>query len=208
MSKKTFRTVITISLLGCLLYYTMSTVQKFQIKIDNLKINIENERQNFYCAVDSINKIYQNALDSLPLGSPLDTISISSNYGIRKGPLGGGWRMHSGIDLKGTRWDTVFATGSGFVTMAGWNSGYGKCIKINHIEGYSSKYAHLSRMFVKKGDFVIKGTPLGKCGSTGASTGQHLHYEININGKTVDPYLFLFFDSILKNGNNTLLEIH
>ncbi len=60
MSKKTFRTVITISLLGCLLYYTMSTVQRFQIKIDNLKINIENERQNFYCTVDRINGIYKN----------------------------------------------------------------------------------------------------------------------------------------------------
>jgi murein DD-endopeptidase MepM/ murein hydrolase activator NlpD len=176
----------------------MDISQKFQTKIENLTIDLEESSQNFYCIIDSINEVYQNALDSLPLGSPLDTISISSNYGIRKGRLGGGWRMHSGIDLKGTRWDTVFATGSGFVSMAQWNAGYGKCIKIDHIEGYSSKYAHLSKMFVKKGDFVSKGTPLGKCGNTGATTGQHLHYEININGKTVDPYLFLTFDSILQ----------
>tara|TARA_R110001583_G_scaffold94083_1_gene237435 strand:- start:3944 stop:4267 length:324 start_codon:yes stop_codon:yes gene_type:complete len=106
--------------------------------------------------------------------------------------------MHSGIDLKGTRWDTVFSTGMGVVTMAGWNSGYGKCVKIDHMDGYSSKYAHLSRIFVTRGQFVIKGTPIGKCGNTGASTGQHLHYEINVNGKTVNPYLFLFFDSLLQ----------
>ena len=72
--------------------------------------------------------------------------------------------MHSGIDLKGTRWDTVFSTGMGVVTMAGWNSGYGKCVKIDHMDGYSSKYAHLSRIFVTRGQFVIKGTPIGKCG--------------------------------------------
>ena len=199
MDKKTFRTILSLLLLGCLLYYTMTLSQKFQSKVENLTEDLENTKQEFYCTIDSINEVYQSALDSLPLGSPLDTILISSSYGIRKGPLGGGWRMHSGIDLKGTRWDTVFATGSGFVTMAGWNSGYGKCIKINHIKGYSSKYAHLSKIFVKKGDFISKGDPLGKCGSTGASTGQHLHYEININGKKVDPYLFLFFDSILQN---------
>ena len=106
--------------------------------------------------------------------------------------------MHSGIDLKGTRWDTVFSTGMGVVTMAGWNSGYGKCVKIDHMDGYSSKYAHLSRIFVTRGQFVIKGTPIGKCGNTGATTGQHLHYEIIIKGQTVDPYLFLVFDSLLQ----------
>jgi murein DD-endopeptidase MepM/ murein hydrolase activator NlpD len=208
MSKKTFRTVITISLLGCLLFYTMNTSQRFRTEVTNLTLDLEKNQNYFYSQIDSVNNVYQGALDSLPLGSPLDTISISSTYGVRRRPLGGGWRMHSGIDLKGTRWDTVFATGSGSVSMAGWNAGYGKCIKIDHMEGYASKYAHLSRVFVRKGDFVTKGTPLGKCGSTGASTGQHLHYEIIINGKTVDPYLFLFFDSILKNCDNTLLEVH
>jgi len=198
MSKKTFRVVMTISLLGCLLYYTMDTVQRFQTKIDNLKISIEKNRQNFYCTIDSINGVYQGALDSLPLGSPLDTILISSNYGVRKRPLGSGWQMHSGIDLKGTRWDTVYSTGIGVVSMSGWNYGYGKCVKVDHILEYSSKYAHLSSVFVKKGDSVVKGDPLGKCGKTGTATGQHLHYEININGKTVDPFLFLSFDSILK----------
>ena len=198
MDKKTFRTILSLSLLGCLLYYTMTISQMFQTKIEILNKDLENTKQEFYCLIDSVNKVYQTALDSLPLGSPLDTISISSKYGFRKRPLGIGWRMHSGIDLKGTRWDTVFATGSGFVSMSGWNSGYGKCVKIDHIGGYSSKYAHLSKIFVKKGDFVVKRTPLGKCGNTGASTGQHLHYEININGKSVDPYLFLVFDSILQ----------
>ena len=198
MSKKTFKTVLTISLLGCLLYYTMDSLQRFQVKVENLTLDLETEKNDFREQIDSINQIYQTALDSLPLGSPLDTIHISSNYGVRRTPFGGGWRMHSGIDLKGTRWDTVFSTGTGVVVMSGWNSGYGKCVKIDHMGGYSSKYAHLSRIFVKRGQFVIKGTPIGKCGNTGASTGQHLHYEINVNGKTVNPYLFLVFDSLLQ----------
>jgi murein DD-endopeptidase MepM/ murein hydrolase activator NlpD len=198
MSKKTFKTVLTISLLGCLLYYTMNSSQRFQTKVEDLTLDLETKKSNFQTQIDSINRIYQTALDSLPLGSPLDTIHISSNYGVRRTPFGGGWRMHSGIDLKGTRWDTVFSTGTGVVVMSGWNSGYGKCVKIDHMGGYSSKYAHLSRIFVKRGQFVIKGTPIGKCGNTGTSTGQHLHYEINVNGKTVNPYLFLVFDSLLQ----------
>ena len=198
MSKKTFRTVITISLLGCLLYYTTNQTQKFQTNVENLTLDLEIEKTLFKHQIDSINQIYQTALDSLPLGSPLDTIHVSSNFGFRRTPFGGGWSMHSGIDLKGTTWDTVFSTGMGVVTMSGWNSGYGKCVMIDHMDGYSSKYAHLSRIFVKRGQFVSKGTPLGKCGSTGASTGQHLHYEISIKGQKVDPYLFLIFDSFLK----------
>jgi len=198
MSKKTFKTVLTISLLGCLLYYTMDSSQRFQTKVKDLTLDLEVEKTNFQNQIDSINHIYQNALDSLPLGSPLDTIQISSNFGFRRTPFGSGWRMHSGIDLKGTNWDTVFSTGIGIVTMSGWNSGYGKCVKIDHMSGYSSKYAHLSKIFVRRGQFVTKGTPLGKCGSTGTSTGQHLHYEISIKGQKVDPYLFLVFDSFLK----------
>ena len=198
MSKKTFRIVLTISLLGCLLYYTMNTTQRFQTKIENLHLELQYSENNFYCTIDSINKFYQESLDSLPLGSPLVDVSVSSTYGLRKKPLGGGWRMHSGIDLNGTRWDTVFSTGHGIVKMARWNSGYGKCIVVDHTSGYSSKYAHLSKIFVRPGQLVSVGEPIGKCGSTGFSTGQHLHYEINIKGKTVDPYLFLFFDTFLQ----------
>ena len=198
MTKRTIRTLFLLTTLSFLLYYTIDLSNKFQKRINDLTLELDERINHFHCQIDSINEIYQNALDSLPLGSPLDTILISSNYGVRKSPLGARWRMHSGIDLKGTYWDTVFSTGNGVVTMAGWNAGYGKCVRVNHIEGYVSKYAHLSKIFVKRGQFVLKGTPLGKCGSTGASTGQHLHYEININGQTVDPYLFLTFDSILQ----------
>ena len=198
MGRKTFRTVLTISLLGGLLYYTMVSSQRFQKKVDYLTLDLEGKQNQFYNTIDSINKRYQNALDSLPLGSPLDSISISSMYGVRKRPLGLGWRMHSGIDLKGTRWDTVFSTGDGVVRMSKRNAGYGKCVIVDHMGGYSSKYAHLSRLYVKPGQSVTLGEPLGRCGSTGSSTGQHLHYEISINGKTVNPYLFLVFDSLLQ----------
>ena len=188
------------------IFFTINTIMLFiQFKSIHKKLkgteNAIEVLQNLNIKMDSINdsfdnkiREYDNILDSLPLGSPLDTVAISSNYGWRKNPFSRNWQRHSGIDLKGTYWDTVYATGSGIVKMSGWNSGYGRCIIIDHVSGYKSKYAHLSRTFVKRGDSIIDGQPIGKCGSTGAVTGQHLHYEVIRNNKTADPYAYIFAD--------------
>lgn len=139
-----------------------------------------------YCQEEVINRFY-SIIDSLPLGPPLDTLIISSKYGWRKRPLGGGWQMHSGVDYMAAWHDTVKASGDGLVVKSGWNLGYGRQIKISHIDGYLSSYSHLYKLFVKKGDSIKKGQPIGKAGNSGAVTGPHLHYEVIRNGVKTDP---------------------
>ena len=130
-------------------------------------------------------------LDSLPLGYPLDSIKISEEFGIRRHPITKRWRQHSGVDLAGTYMDTIYAVGSGIVIKAGRYRGYGRCVIIKHKEGYESLYGHMNKVFVKKGNKVKDGDPIGTVGSTGFSTGTHLHYEISRNGKFTDPKHYL-----------------
>jgi len=130
-------------------------------------------------------------LDSLPLGSPLDTIIISDNFGIRKDPILKIWRQHPGIDLKGTYTDTIYATGSGRIIKANRYGGYGRCVEIEHVGGYKSLYGHMNKIFVKTGNKIKNGHAIGTVGSTGFSTGPHLHYEIIRFGKRTDPKYFL-----------------
>jgi murein DD-endopeptidase MepM/ murein hydrolase activator NlpD len=157
----------------------------YENEIEDLKEEIEINLQDHQLDVDSLTqqiKSLELTLDSLPMGNPLDTLLIMDSFGTRKHPIFGTWQLHSGIDLIDTYKDTVYATASGISTMATWNAGYGKCITLKHAHGYSSKYAHLDRLFIEKGDSVVKGQPIGTMGSTGAVTGQHLHYEVLYEG--------------------------
>ena len=130
-------------------------------------------------------------LDSLPLGSPLDTLIISSNYGWRRSPVFKVWRMHSGTDFLASWNDTVYSTGHGRISKSGWNLGYGRQIRVLHCSGYESSYSHLYRLFVKLGDSVSLGDPIARAGSSGAVTGPHLHYEVIRDGKKSDPMGFI-----------------
>ena len=132
-----------------------------------------------------------NIIDSLPLGSPLDTLEVSSEYGWRRSPFNVGWQMHAGTDYMAAWHDTVYATGNGVVSRSRWMGGYGRCIMIDHAWGYQSKYAHLHRYFVKRGDTVYKGQPIARAGNSGAVTGPHLHYEVRRNGKSANPSQFV-----------------
>ena len=132
-----------------------------------------------------------NIIDNLPLGSPLDTLQVSSEYGWRRSPLRTGWQMHGGTDYLAAWQDTVYATGNGIVKRARWNAGYGRCIIIDHAWGYQSTYAHLYKYFVRRGDTVSKGQPIARAGNSGAVTGPHLHYEVKRFGKRANPSLFV-----------------
>tara|TARA_Y100000034_G_C6647183_1_gene283161 strand:- start:6 stop:617 length:612 start_codon:yes stop_codon:yes gene_type:complete len=159
-------------------------------KIDEIRFDTQYKIDSLNTHMDSlcndINNLHQY-LDSLPLGSPLDTLIISSNYGWRRGPLYRGWRMHSGTDFFADWSDTVYATGNGLVYRARRNFGYGRQIKIEHCGEYYSSYSHLYRYFVKEGDSVKLGQPIARAGNSGMVTGPHLHYEIYRNGKTTNP---------------------
>ena len=124
----------------------------------------------------------------LLLKTPLNFTRISSNFGNRKHPISGGWKQHKGIDLAASTGTPVESVGSGTVSIAGWNGGYGKFVKIKHTSGYVTAYAHLSKINVTKGQQVEQGELIGAVGTTGSSTGPHLHYEMYFNDQLVHPF--------------------
>ena len=114
--------------------------------------------------------------------------SITAGFGYRKNPFTSrGSEFHSGIDFAASYGQTVVATGDGIVIFSGWNAGYGRMVIISHGYGISTLYAHNSKLLVKQGDKVKKGQAITKAGNTGRSTGTHLHYEVKLNGKSVNP---------------------
>ena len=163
-------------------------------KIDKIEIEFNQKIEAKEGFIDSLHhkleEIYKT-IDSLPIGPPLDTVVVQDEFGVRKHPIFGRWQMHSGVDLIDTWHDTVYATASGVVRYANWNYGYGRCIEIEHAFGFTTKYAHLHKIFVKKDENIIKGQSIGCMGSTGDVTGQHLHYEISHDGKVIDPLPYI-----------------
>jgi murein DD-endopeptidase MepM/ murein hydrolase activator NlpD len=128
---------------------------------------------------------------SLPSGSPLRRAYISSSFGGRLHPLLGGNRFHAGIDMAAPSGTSVFATSPGEVVAAGWCGGYGYCVVIDHGQGYSTLFGHLSAIDVAVRQVVPGGLVIGRVGSTGRSTGPHLHYEVRRNGSPLNPLNFL-----------------
>lgn len=116
---------------------------------------------------------------------------ISSPFGWRHDPFLGNGRSHEGIDLPGRFGAPVHATGAGVVTYASWMNGYGYLVQIDHADGFRTRYGHLSRILVRGGERVGLGEVIGQVGSTGRSTGSHLHYEIRRSGQPVNPLAYI-----------------
>jgi murein DD-endopeptidase MepM/ murein hydrolase activator NlpD len=133
-----------------------------------------------------------NAISSIPLRKPVDgDIDPASGFGVRMDPFTSSPAMHTGLDLHGETGDPVRATADGKITSAGWSGGYGRVIDIDHGNGMSTRYGHLSAIDVRVGQSVRTGQIIGRIGSTGRSTGPHLHYETRVRGGAVDPQKFL-----------------
>jgi murein DD-endopeptidase MepM/ murein hydrolase activator NlpD len=131
-------------------------------------------------------------LIAVPVRRPLvGEVETTSGFGVRVDPFIRAPAMHTGLDFRGSVGDPVRATANGTVTQTGWNGGYGKMVEVDHGNGLSTRYAHLSSFDVKEGQTVRLGQIVGRVGSTGRSTGPHLHYETRIDGEAVDPQKFL-----------------
>lgn len=117
-------------------------------------------------------------------------VYISSRFGMRVHPITGQTRSHTGLDIASNQGTSVYAADGGKVTMAGWNGGYGNCIMIDHGNGYVTLYGHLNGFAISAGDTVSQGQTIGYVGSTGTSTGSHLHFEVLLNGSRIDPEQF------------------
>ncbi len=138
--------------------------------------------------VDRLNR----SLAQVPYRKPvIGEVEFTSGFGVRSDPFLGRPAMHTGLDFRASTGDPVRATANGKVVSAGWSGGYGRMVEIDHGNGLSTRYGHLSEINVKVGESVKIGQVIGEVGSTGRSTGPHLHYETRIDGEAVDPQKFL-----------------
>lgn len=128
---------------------------------------------------------------SVPSRMPLEGAALTSGFGMRTHPVLGGRRAHSGIDLAAPTGTPVYATADGVISRADWYSSYGLYISVEHGASMQTRYAHLSRLAVAAGDTVKKGDLIGYVGSTGRSTGPHLHYEVRVDGLAVNPIPYM-----------------
>jgi murein DD-endopeptidase MepM/ murein hydrolase activator NlpD len=126
-----------------------------------------------------------------PEGRPVEEGFISSYFGRRADPFTGYSAVHKGLDFAGPQGTKVISVAAGLVTFAGERAGYGEMIEINHGNGLATRYCHNEQLLVKQGDMVRKGQDLALMGSTGRSTGPHLHFEVLKNGTQVDPLRFI-----------------
>lgn len=170
---------------GPLVPIAMSTMGGGQPDPDALRAN------DILSRLDEMN-LYRIAAEKAPFSMPVrDSFRFSSPFGYRRDPKGAGTRMHEGADFAGAYGTAIYATADGVVTHADWQSGYGRLVKIQHAFGLETRYAHLSQIRVNKGDRVSRGDRIGDMGSSGRSTGTHLHYEVRSGGTATNPMTYI-----------------
>lgn len=133
----------------------------------------------------------QSAVAAIPAYMPVKDYRYTSSYGFRYDPFTGGGAMHAGVDMAGAHGEPIYAAATGTVLQAGRSGGYGNLVELSHGKGIDTRYGHLSAILVKPGEHVEKGQLIGRMGSTGRSTGTHLHYEVRVDGQAVNPRPFL-----------------
>lgn len=144
----------------------------------------------------------RHVLRQLPLGTPTAKYRISSGFGVRRDPLNGTAAVHYGLDMAGQMGQTITATAPGKVISAGRNGFYGKMVEIDHGMGITTRYGHMSGITVEEGQIVAAGDKIGTMGSTGRSTGIHVHYEIRVDNKPVNPMKFIKAGHYVLEDNN------
>ena len=174
---------------------------KEKLGTSELKALLEVQNQNISQMIaerkSSVSELLQviggqsGTMAAFPDKWPVQGGEISSPYGSRVGPIEGGYEWHQGIDIAVDFGAPVYASAAGKIEQAGWNGGYGRYVRINHGNGYESAYGHMSSLAVEAGQQVAKGEIIGFVGSSGYSTGPHIHYEVLVDGQAVDPYYML-----------------
>lgn len=133
----------------------------------------------------------QEGVIAIPSLKPVENLTLTSSFGVRSDPFRGTRAMHAGLDIPGPTGTPIYATADGVVKSAGAESGYGNTVRIQHAFGFETVYAHQSRLRVKLGQQVSRGDHIGDMGATGRSTGVHLHYEVRIGGRAVNPMTYV-----------------
>lgn len=162
------------------------TPPDFVYVLDELAAQIDNREQQLR-VLNSLLGDRKIQSETFVAGRPIDKGWMSSRYGYRNDPFSGKLAWHDGVDFAGKDGSDIFAVASGVVTWAGTRYGYGELVEINHGNGYVTRYAHCKEVIVQVGDVVKKADVIALMGSTGRSTGPHVHFEVLLNGKSVDP---------------------
>lgn len=164
-------------------------------RMDLLERQLFAQVQSFDQLRDAVGK-QKDKLSHIPSVLPIkvEDYTMSSGYGYRRDPIYGSSKFHEGLDFSASIGTPVYATADGEITVAKREAGYGNCIDIDHGYNYLSRYAHLSEILVKEGSQVKRGQMIGKVGSTGKSTGPHLHYEVRFKGEAQNPVNYYFMD--------------
>ena len=165
-------------------------------KLDMLTKQLYIQSRSFDDVVEMC-KQHDEMLRCIPAIQPVankDLKRTASGYGRRVDPIYGTTRFHEGMDFAANPGTEVYATGDGTVVEAGWQSGYGNTIVIDHGFGYVTRYAHLQSFRTQRGKKVVRGEVIGEVGNTGKSTGPHLHYEVHVKGQVVNPVNYYFMD--------------
>ncbi len=160
-------------------------------KTDELIEKVRYQKERLEILTQKLNE-KQELAKHIPAIVPMEGVFSDHGFGMRKHPILRVWRMHEGIDILGLYGTPVYAAGAGIVKFVGWNGGLGLCVTIDHGFGYETTYGHLSRANVREGQRVSRFQKIGECGSTGLSTGPHLHYEVTFNGVKQNPVYYFF----------------
>ncbi|MDE8653776.1 M23 family metallopeptidase [Novosphingobium album (ex Liu et al. 2023)] len=137
-----------------------------------------------------------NTSVSIPSRTPLEGLTLTSSFGMRVHPVIGGVRAHKGVDLAAPVGTPIYATADGMVSKASWFGGYGLFVSLEHGGELETRYGHMSRLNVAEGQRVHKGEIIGFVGTTGRSTGPHLHYEVRVHGEAVNPIPYMQADRL------------
>ncbi|NOZ36959.1 MAG: M23 family metallopeptidase [Gammaproteobacteria bacterium] len=165
-------------------------VPDFMKSLEDLSAQLDDRSQQLEVLEDML--MTRNLQSEVvPAGRPITKGWLSSYFGMRTDPFNGRRVHHSGVDFAGKMGSDVISVAAGVVTFAGWRSGYGNLVEVNHGKGYATRYGHNSKILVKVGQAVKKGQVLSKMGSTGRSTGPHVHFEVLYNGRAVDPIKYI-----------------
>ncbi len=175
---------------GPLVYANPMNELDLQAAINELAQAID-QRDEYLSALEA--RVLQQSVlkDMLPNNSPIRAAYNSSSYGWRIDPFNGNKAFHEGLDFTANTGAPIFAAADGIVSAAEHTPDYGNLVKVDHGSGLETRYAHASRLLVKVGERVVKGQKIAEVGSTGRSTGPHLHYEIRLNGSPLDPRKYL-----------------
>lgn len=163
----------------------------------NVSDELRDKMSSTFRQIDILDQ-YKTAMSQVPLGAPVYRYRLSSSYGNRNDPFNNELARHKGLDMSAAHGSRVSAPAAGTVVTAGYQNGYGNLVEIKHSNGFMTKYAHLHKIYVKKGDKVTYNQAIGEVGRTGRATGSHLHYEVLYKGYNVNPLTFVNIGSMNK----------